>query len=50
MSQQSKRKSAKRAVVANTSVSAWRTEAFLRFATGLTLVVGIYILASLFGI
>jgi hypothetical protein len=50
MSQQSKRKPAKKAITGAQSVPAWQTEAFLRFTTGLVLVLAIYVLASVFGL
>jgi len=50
MSQQSKRKPAKREITVSQSSPAWATEAFLRFATGFALMMAIYALASIFGL
>jgi len=50
MSQQSRRTASKKVIAPTQSVSTWQTEAFLRFATSLFLVLAIYGLASVFGI
>lgn len=50
MSQKSKRTPAHHTAAKATGTYAWQTEAFLRFVTALAFVVGIYALASVFGV